>query len=137
MVNFTQERNTVKSSPTIYMPQQVSNVPAGAIIYAGLAYATDANQRCVNPGAAGLPVLGVAKKTYDNSLGANDAIRAEFETGIFQFDNAGDIGVDDINKTCYFSDNHTVTLVNTNSLGGKVLEVGAGFVEVGIGAQYQ
>lgn len=136
MANLTSERNTVKSSASIYQRQNVLNMPAGAVAYKGLAKAADANQRAVDPGAAGGPVMGVVKKTVDNSLGAADAIRVELETGEFQFDNAGDIGVDDVGKPCYFTDNHTVTLVNTNSQGGIVLEVGAGFVEVGVGPQY-
>lgn len=137
MADLTQERNTVKATASIYQRQNVLNMPAGAVAYKGLMKSTDANQRAVNPGAAGLPVMGVVKKTVDNSLGAADAIRVELETGEFQFDNAGDIGVDDVGKTCYAADNQTVTLVNTNSICGKILEVGATFVEVGIGPQYQ
>jgi hypothetical protein len=137
MANLTQERNTVKGSASIMQRQNVLNLGAGAIAYKGLMKATDANQRAVDPGAAGLPVMGVVKQTKDNSLGAADALRVELETGEFQFDNAGDIGVDDVGKECFATDNHTVTLVNTNSKVGKVLEVGAGFVEVGVGPQYQ
>lgn len=136
MANLAAERNTVKSAAVVYQPQAVLNVGAGAIIWKGLLYAADANQRAVNPGAAGLPVVGFAKKTVDNTLGANDAVRAEFETGPAQFDNDGTIAVDDVGKDCYAVDNHTVSLTNTNSLCGKILEVGAGFVEVGVGPQY-
>lgn len=139
MANLTQERNTVKGSATIMQRQNVLNLGAGAVAYKGLAKAADANQRAVDPGAAATPVMGVVKHTADNSLGAADALRVELETGEFQFDNAGDISVAHVGLPCKFTDNHTVALmgnVTPGSPGAIILEVGAGFVEVGVGPQY-
>ena len=138
MADLTAERNTQARVSKVNLTQNVLNMPAGAIAYFGLMKAVDANQRAVNPGAAGGPVMGVVKKTVDNSLGGADAKKVELETGPFRFTNAGDIGIDDVGKTCYASSNHELTLVNTNSIAGKILEVHAdGTLDADIGPHAQ
>jgi hypothetical protein len=137
MANATSERNTVKGASTVNQRQNVLNMPAGAIAHFGTMKSADANQRAVNPGAAGGPVMGVVKKTIDNSTGGADAKKVELESGEFVFGNAGDIGIGDIGKPCFAVDNQTLTKVNTNSRAGTILEVHAdGTVEAGIGPQY-
>lgn len=137
MANITRDRNTVKIAPTLLAPQYVANAAATTTYYYGTMQAVDANQRAVNPVSATLKVMGVVKRHVDNSTGAADAKRVELESGEFLFANAGDIGVDDVGKPAYASDNQTVTLVSANgSLCGIVTGVNADSVQVGVGPQY-
>lgn len=133
MANLTQERNTVQRASVKMLTQNVLNMPAGAIAYKGLMKVSDANQRAVDPVSATLFVMGVVKKTVDNSLGAADEVRVELETGPMEFDNAGDITIADVGKPAYATDNHTVTAVAANgSHAGRILAVNATGVEVDI-----
>lgn len=82
--------------------------------------------------AATLVADGVAKKTVDNTAGADGAVTVEVEKGTFQFANsaAGDaITKAEIGDDCYIVDDQTVAKTNpggnTRSVAGKIVDVDA------------
>jgi hypothetical protein len=83
------------------------------------------------PGSAATTLIAVgrAKKTYDNSAGADSAFRGTAESGIFRFDNsaAGDlIAQAQVGDNCYVVNDHTVAKTDggsTRSVAGKIIDV--------------
>ena len=141
MANATADRATTKWAPATFAPQSVLNVPAATTIWGGVMKCADANQRAVDPSLANaaLFVAGVTKNQYDNSTGAADAVKCELETGIFEFALAAVNTplISDVGKPAYAEDNQTIGKLNTaGSLAGTIIEVGVGYVAVGIGPQY-
>ncbi len=128
MAALTADRNT----PTRSGDRRAFPVKASTKIFAGALVCIDASGRAV-PGstATGLVAVGRSPKPYDNSAGADGAIKAEIERGIFRFDNSasGDaIAVTDIGATCFVVDDQTVAKTNgssTRSAAGTVFDVDA------------
>lgn len=127
MSNLTTDRATVKKAG-IQQNLGPYGLPASAVAPAGVLQAIDSNGRLKNPGAVADLVLGWTEKRYDNSVGANDAVKAELCTGVARWDghatnpptNA------DIGKRAYASDNHTISRLPTDgSLAGIVIFVDA------------
>ena len=79
--------------------------------------------------ATGLIALGVFQAEYDNTDGVNGAITAEYERGVFRFDNSAttdEITSADIGKVCYLVDDQTVAKTSdtsTRSVAGLVDDV--------------
>lgn len=122
MTALTKDRNTTRKATG---QVRVLEVAAGVKIYAG-------GQVCINadgyavPAAdtAGLKFAGVSKQYVDNSAGANGAETVEvWRDGVFDFAAAG-MGIDDIGKPVFVSDDQTVALSTTNAVGcGVISEV--------------
>jgi len=89
--------------------------------------------------ATGLIVRGVAQKQADNTAGANGAINAECERGVFRFANsaAGDlIARAEIGDDCYIVDDQTVaktSATDTRTIAGKITDLDAQGVWVRVG----
>lgn len=113
MADLTRDRATTKKATTAFRDQNVVNALAATVYYIGLMKAVDANGRGVNPSAAGAALLvgGVVKDRVDNSLGANDALKVELETGVFNFDLHATHPpvIADLFGPVYAADNHTIS----------------------------
>ncbi|MDX2008255.1 MAG: hypothetical protein SFU83_23675 [Meiothermus sp.] len=89
--------------------------------------------------AVGLVALGMFPQTYDNAGGANGAIAADIEPGIYKWENsaAGDLITSaDVGNDCFIVDDQTVAKTsgaNTRSVAGKVVAVDADGVWVATG----
>ncbi len=83
--------------------------------------------------ATGLTAMGRAEETVDNSAGANGALTAEVQRGVFLLGNSATDAVDQscIGKTVYIEDDQTVAKTDgaagedpaTKSAAGKCLGV--------------
>lgn len=75
--------------------------------------------------------VGRIAETVDNTGGADNAVRARIDVGIFCYANSGGgdaIGRKDIGQVCYGVDDQTVALTNgtnTRSIAGKIFDVDA------------
>jgi len=73
--------------------------------------------------------MGVARDTVDNSAGANGDLKANLDTGAFEFENsaAGDqITIADLGNDVYIVDDQTVAKTNgssTRSRAGKLVGI--------------
>lgn len=140
MANLTKDRATVKTGPSAFKEQLVANALAATVYYIGLLKIIDANGRAADPGAGNAALTGakagVVKDRVDNSLGANDALKVELETGVFCFDKSGTSAptVADIGKVCYGADNHTISMTAADGPPvGRVWAVNAASVDVMLG----
>jgi hypothetical protein len=140
MANLTKDRATTKSAVTAYREQLVANAIGGRVYYIGTLQIIDANGRADNPGAATAALTGakagVVKDRYDNSLGANDAIKVELETGVFRFDKSGTSAptAADVGKVCYGADNHTISMTAADGPPvGRIWQVNSNSVDVTVG----
>lgn len=123
---LTADRNTPAREAT----RRQFNVLAAVKIFAGALVMIDANGRAA-PGATATAKKGVGRAAAlaDNSAGANDAIKADVDVGVFRFKNssAGDaIAQADIGATCYIVDDETVAKTDgtgTRSAAGIVFDV--------------
>lgn len=128
MAATTADRRTMERDGNI----QTLGVKAATLIPAGVIVSKDTSGRAVN-GTATVDdvVLGVSREIADNSGGADNAIKATIQKGVFCFANspAGDLIVAaDIGLNCYVVDNQTVaktSATNTRPVAGKVFDVGA------------
>lgn len=141
MANATKDRKYEKKASAIYAAQEVANALAARSYYMGTMQVIDVNGRCDNPsvGNAALRVGGVVKEAVDNTLGANDAVKIELETGEFKFlkDGTNPPTNADIGKMVFAVDNQTISRsAATGSPAGVLTEVETDGVMVGIGPQY-
>lgn len=96
------------------------------------------------PGAAatGLIAVGVFDAEADNSAGANGAIQARVQRGVFRFDNsaaADEITLADVGKLCYIVDDITVAKTDgtaSRSVAGVIDDVDDDGVWVRIDPSY-
>lgn len=102
-------------------------IAASTKLLKGTIVCQDANGRAAVPsaaGTAGIPAAGIARATYDNSAGDDDAIDAEITVGLVELAYTGD--APKRGEIVYVVDNQTVAL-SSNDGGGKVRGV-AGIV---------
>lgn len=140
MANLTKDRATTKNVLTTLREQLVANALAGRVYYFGLLQIIDANGRADNPGAGNAALAGaragVVKQYVDNSLGGNDAVKVELETGVFNFDKHGVTPPTNahIGQAAYASDNHTISITAADGpLVGRIWAVHAASVDVNVG----
>jgi len=143
MANLTADRNTSYEASTIRTGQIIrAFLIPNQIVYSGTVQAVDANGRAVNPSGANaaLYVGGFVKDHVEaGSDVANDEIRCELMEGEGELNNSAANAITRamIGAQCYFEDNHTVGSLNTaGSKGGKIIEVTATGVIVGVGPKY-
>jgi hypothetical protein len=106
-------------------------VGANALIYAGVIASLNASNVLVNGATSTTQkCVGVTRKRYDNTGGADGAITAETERGVFgPFANSAStdqITLADIGNDCFIVDNQTVARTNgsnSRSVAGKVFRV--------------
>jgi hypothetical protein len=137
MADATLDRKTEFVPSAINLPQPGGyGVAAADVIQNGVMQTLDSSDRPKNPGSTSERVIGVAAERYDNSAGANDAIKANFRRGPHKFalhatnpPVAGDVG-----KMGYASDNQTISKdAGDGSLAGEILLVESDGVWVNIG----
>lgn len=140
MANLTKDRATTKSAVTAFREQLVANALATRVYYIGLLQIIDANGRADNPGAATAALVGakagIVKDRVDNSLGANDALKVELETGVFRLDKSGTSApvAGDVGKVCYGADNHTISMTAADGPPvGRIWQVNTNSVDVNVG----
>jgi hypothetical protein len=141
MAALTKERLVTRFGTELSDSPLALSIAANTVIYQGAlvvlvgGFATNAIV------GTGLPVLGVARATYDNRIGANTIypglptgngvagnIVGEFLKGTFLFaNNPGELITNaDVESLCFILDNQTVTRTNgtnTRSAAGKVRAV--------------
>lgn len=107
-------------------------VKGGVVIYAGAMVAIDAAGFAVPAAAlASLKVIGSAPARADNAAGADGAIRARVEPGIFHVDNAAGadaVTLTDIGAPAYVVDDHTVAKTSNSGarpVAGTIFDVDA------------
>jgi hypothetical protein len=88
--------------------------------------------------ATTLLAIGVFTRTVDNTAGADGAVEATVQEGIFPFDNDGTNPVlnANIGADCFGVDDHTVSILATGrSRVGKVVRIEGSqvFVKIGLG----
>lgn len=121
MSDTTVPRDTKKyqSQEVISCPQKGSTkILKGTMVMAQAGFA--------RPGTAatGLVALGRAKKTTDNTAGADGAMTAEAEPGIFRWANGDSIAAADRWKAAYVGDNQTMHKDGAGkSFGGIIVDV--------------
>jgi hypothetical protein len=134
MAALTADRATVRfGRQTSDSPHRLG-VKAATNIYAGALCVNDGGVAAPGRTAAGLVPLGVARKRYDNTGGAANAIVGEFDAGDHLFANAGDITAVNIGADCFIVDDQTVSLDATGkSRAGKIVDVNPpGFTGVSV-----
>lgn len=112
-------------------------VAAAKIFYVGALAVLDAAGNLA-PGteATGLIARGVAMEAVDNSAGAAGDLSCKTRTGVFRFDNAGDVDRTFIGKPAYIVDDQTVSSssnTGARSEAGVIDDVDADGVWVAIG----
>lgn len=132
---LSQDRNTKKREGAVY------NAPlaASAVIYGGALVCLDASGNLV-PGsvATTLTAAGRATGFVSNAGGSAGDVFAEFEKGVFLFNNsesADAIARAEIGDNCYIVDDETVAKTNgtnTRSVAGRIMDVDASGVWVQI-----
>jgi|SRR6478672_8513469 len=106
-------------------PSQMG-VKANVVIHAGAAVVNDGGVAAPARTATGLITLGVARRKYDNTGGAANALTAEFDHGDFLFVNDGGdpVVAADVGADSYWTDDQTVSHTATGkSRAGKVIAV--------------
>lgn len=135
MVAATQDRDTLQRGACRRSYGMASN----KIAYAGTIAVLNASG-FVQPGttATGLIALGKFRNQYNNNPGANGAIQAEVDRGIFRFNNSAGadlIAITNIGSLCYIVDDQTVAKTSgssTRSVAGVIDDVDASGVWVKI-----
>lgn len=133
MTAATQDRNTPQRGAC----RRSGGMAAATLAYAGTIAVLNASG-FVEPGstATGLITLGKFRNQYDNSAGADGDIDAEFDRGIFRFENStasDEITITDIGAICYIVDDQTVAKTDgtgTRSAAGRIDDVDASGVWV-------
>lgn len=128
MAALTAPRSTIARTGDLREPP----VKGATKIWQGSMVAIDATGYAVPAAAvAAHKVIGRAEDTYDNTAGADGAIRARIRTGIYRWANssAGDlIAAADIGATAYVVDDQTVaktSATNTRPAAGVIFDVDA------------
>jgi len=140
MAALSRAKRVDKQSINVLPNPVEGRVKGGAKIWEGALCAVDATGHVI-PGASatGLVCIGVAKRTYDNTAGADGAIIGEFWQGCQRFENAtaGDaVTQAEVGRPVYILDDQTVTKTATGrSVAGVChrLEGTTVFVQVGFG----
>lgn len=91
-------------------------LPKGTIV------CLDANGRAalpIAPGTAGIPAAGIARATFDNTAGANDALLAEIEYGLFEYPYVGT--APKAQAKLYVVDNHSVSATQSDGTANRGL----------------
>ena len=122
-------------SPHALGVKGATKIPQGAIAVNNAGVMANATT------ALNLIVMGVARDTYDNSLGGDNAIMGEAEAGDFLVNNSAStdlITAADVGKDCYLVDNQTVAKTDgggTRSRAGKIVKCDAEglYVRLGLG----
>lgn len=137
MAALTAERNTrqmldVTRSPLAFPVKASTKIYKGSLVVINAGYA--------QPGATatGLIAIGRAKKTVDNSAGANGDLTVEVDPGIFKWNNAGGdlVVAATVGSLCYITDDNTVNLTATGkSAAGRVVQLDSDgvWVQSGLG----
>jgi hypothetical protein len=137
MADATKDRKTVfEPLATTLGPMGDFGLAANYVVPAGVAQTLDVNGRPKSPGATNEIVAGVTHQAFDNTGGANDAIKIPLFRGPHKF---ALHGVNpptkaDIGQMAYFADNQTVSKnAADGSPGGKIESVEADGVTVNVG----
>ncbi len=107
-----------------------ARIHAGALVMLQDGYAAPARE------ASGLVSAGIALGGVDNTGGAAGAEMVEVETGVFAFENAGDITRAHIGQQAFAVDDQTVSASDNNggrSAAGQIVDVNEDGVWVRIG----
>jgi hypothetical protein len=140
MANLATERGTVARASKVMQAQENLNLAAGQKVYKGLMLSPAATTgRAVNPAAGGKNVMGVVKKSVDNTDGADDEKAVELEVGYFEFNKhatnaptAAHIGT-----LGYASDNNTISHTAADgALAGRIVEIGTDYVGIEVGPPF-
>ncbi len=128
MTALTSDRDT-RFRETLYREPPVKG---NVVLYAGAMVALDANGYAVPASATStLIVIGRAEARYDNTDGADGAIRARVRRGCFSYNNSTSTDAftaADVGKTAYAADDNTVAKTNgtnTRPVAGTVFDVDA------------
>lgn len=139
MTALAADKNTIRAGAMAEDSPVAMGVKASTKIYAGAAVVNDAGVAAPARTAAGLLTLGVARKQYDNTSGAANAIVGEFDIGDYWFVNDGGdpVLVANTGSLCYWTDDQTVSITATGkSVAGRVVKVDSTYgvlVRVGVG----
>lgn len=135
--------NAVKDRKTVFEPLATTlgamgdfGLAANYVVPAGVAQNLDAFGRLKNPGAADEIVAGVTHEPYDNTGGANDAVKCRLFRGPHKFALHGvnPPTPDDIGRMSYLADNQTVSRVASDgSPGGRIESIEPDGVVVNVG----
>jgi len=121
MTALAKDRNTPSRAGDVI----VHGIAASTLIYAGSIVCVNATGYAV-PGSTStaLKAVGRAEEQVDNSAGANGDVTVEISKGIFNFANAGDVDITDLEANVYINDDQTVSSVSTGkSVAGKCVAV--------------
>lgn len=137
MTALSASRNTVERQGDIEEHPVKASVSCfqGGIAVLNAGYAAPATT------ATGLIAAGRFEDNYDNSAGANGAIKARIKRGKFRFANSAStdlIAQADVGADCYLVDDQTVAKTNggsTRSRAGKIIAVDSAgvWVQLGLG----
>ncbi len=135
MAALTQDRNTPRrEGKRLSYPMKgsvIGYIGAIAVLASGL----------LKPGVTetGSVAVGVFVDRFDNSSGADSAIKGEAESGVFRFANSAssdEITLSEVGSDCYIVDDQTVAKTDgssARSVAGKVVDVDAQGVWVKVG----
>lgn len=131
MTALTSDRNTPHREGFLF------HLPVGAAvtIYAGAIVMKNATGYAV-PGATatGQVCAGRAEDAVDNAAGSDGDLSVKVRSGVYLYDNAGDIDISHVGDTAYIVDDQTVSLDATGkSAAGKIVDVDAAGVWVRMG----
>ena len=107
-------------------------VASGSTVYAGAITAVNTSGKAVPATSSGaITVVGRA----ENTAASGETVRTRSGMFLYSPVNSGAIGLSDLNKTCYVTDDQTVTLTSGSSavVAGVVRDVTAGGVVTEIG----
>lgn len=116
----TQRRMDVQRSPYSLKVKASTKIFQGALVVLNAGFAVGGTT------ATGLVAAGRARKTVDNSAGADGDLLVEVEPGIFNWNNAGGdlVVAADVGQLCYITDDNTVNHTATGkSVAGRVLAI--------------
>lgn len=124
MANVTEPRNTRRMiSPYDMLLNYPCN--AGAVLYKGAMAALNTSGVVIRAGGAAAGATKVIGRIKSNLPSALSTDRCEVETGIFKWGNNGanTVTAADRGKICYMVDDQTVSMLNTNMVAGRVIDV--------------
>src|SRR5688572_5049513 len=127
MAALTTDKNCVRFGRMKADSPEPMGVKAATLIYGGAAVVNDGGVAAPARTATGLRTLGVARKRYDNTAGAANAIVGEYDTGDHLFVNGVDaVTAAMVGADCYWVDDQTVAGTDgggTRSVAGKVKQL--------------
>lgn len=134
MANVTRDRSSQPYASTEMQPYFGGfGLAVDQKIYGGCMYNLDSSGRPKNPGSTAETVMGVAHKHYDNTGGAQDAIKIDLHSGCHAMDlhATHPPTVADIGSPGYASDNHTISRLSSDgSYAGVIVWVDSALVYV-------